>query len=111
MAHGAAVDGRALAFCATCGAGLRGDVAIWLNPNVDWRNDYKRWPALEKLEYVEGFGSRARMHRTWVARRQGPKGLTEWCTAANRRCLPRLTSQISPRCQNGLLHPRLLAAT
>ena len=27
--------------------------AVWLNPHVDWRSDYKRWPALEKLEYVD----------------------------------------------------------
>jgi hypothetical protein len=27
--------------------------AIWLNPHIDWRSDYKRWPALEKLEYVD----------------------------------------------------------
>jgi hypothetical protein len=27
--------------------------AVWLNPHVDWRNDYKRWPAFEKLEYVD----------------------------------------------------------
>jgi Putative zinc-binding metallo-peptidase len=27
--------------------------AIWLNPHVDWRSDYERWPALEKLEYVD----------------------------------------------------------
>jgi hypothetical protein len=27
--------------------------AIWLNPHVDWRSDYKGWPALEKLEYVD----------------------------------------------------------
>ena len=27
--------------------------AIWLNPYVDWRNDYKRWSAMEKLEYVD----------------------------------------------------------
>ena len=27
--------------------------AIWLNPHVDWRNDYKRWPAFEKLTYVD----------------------------------------------------------
>ena len=27
--------------------------AIWLNPHVDWRRDYKSWPALEKLEYVD----------------------------------------------------------
>ena len=27
--------------------------AIWLNPHVDWRSDYKRWPALAKLEYLD----------------------------------------------------------
>lgn len=27
--------------------------AIWLNPHIDWRGDYQRWPALEKLEYVD----------------------------------------------------------
>ena len=28
--------------------------AIWLNPHIDWRADYKDWPALGKLEYVDG---------------------------------------------------------
>ena len=27
--------------------------AIWLNPHIDWRGDYKDWPALEKLEFVD----------------------------------------------------------
>ena len=27
--------------------------AIWLNPHLDWRSEYKGWPALEKLEYVD----------------------------------------------------------
>jgi putative zinc-binding metallo-peptidase len=27
--------------------------AVWLNPYVDWRADYARWPALRKLEYVD----------------------------------------------------------
>jgi Putative zinc-binding metallo-peptidase len=27
--------------------------AIWLNPHLDWRREYKGWPALEKLEYVD----------------------------------------------------------
>jgi hypothetical protein len=27
--------------------------AVWLNPHIDWRADYKGWPALEKLEYVD----------------------------------------------------------
>jgi len=26
--------------------------AIWLNPHIDWRADYRDWPALEKLEYL-----------------------------------------------------------
>jgi hypothetical protein len=28
-------------------------VAIWLTPELDWRNQYKGWKALEKLEYVD----------------------------------------------------------
>jgi hypothetical protein len=27
--------------------------AVWLNPHIDWRTDYKNWGALEKLEYVD----------------------------------------------------------
>ena len=27
--------------------------AIWLNPYLDWRTNYKDWPALAKLEYVD----------------------------------------------------------
>jgi Putative zinc-binding metallo-peptidase len=27
--------------------------AVWLNPYIDWRADYARWPALRKLEYVD----------------------------------------------------------
>ena len=27
--------------------------AIWLNPHIDWRADYKGWPALAKLEYID----------------------------------------------------------
>jgi hypothetical protein len=27
--------------------------AVWLNPYVDWRESYRGWPALEKLEYVD----------------------------------------------------------
>ena len=29
-------------------------IAIWLTPDLDWRNQYKGWKALEKLEYVDG---------------------------------------------------------
>ena len=32
--------------------------AIWLNPHIDWRSDYARWPALEKLEYVDDADAR-----------------------------------------------------
>jgi hypothetical protein len=28
-------------------------IAIWLTPEIDWRNQYKGWKALEKLEYVD----------------------------------------------------------
>ncbi len=28
-------------------------VAIWLTPDLDWRQQYKGWKALEKLEYVD----------------------------------------------------------
>ncbi|MDD3374106.1 MAG: putative zinc-binding metallopeptidase [Candidatus Omnitrophica bacterium] len=27
--------------------------AIWLTPNADWQNQYKKWKAIKKLEYVE----------------------------------------------------------
>ena len=27
--------------------------AIWLNPHIDWRTAYARWPALKKLAYVD----------------------------------------------------------
>jgi Putative zinc-binding metallo-peptidase len=29
-------------------------LAIWLTPDLDWRNQYKGWKALEKLDYVDG---------------------------------------------------------
>lgn len=28
--------------------------AVWLTPNCDWRHEYAEWPALAKLEYVDG---------------------------------------------------------
>jgi hypothetical protein len=27
--------------------------AVWLNPYLDWRTNYRNWPALAKLEYVD----------------------------------------------------------
>lgn len=29
-------------------------VAIWLTPELDWRQQYRDWKALDKLEYVDG---------------------------------------------------------
>jgi hypothetical protein len=31
--------------------------AVWLTPGVDWRQRYKGWPALKKLEYVDALMS------------------------------------------------------
>jgi hypothetical protein len=28
--------------------------AVWLNPYLDWRDAYRSWPAIHKLEYVDG---------------------------------------------------------
>jgi hypothetical protein len=33
-------------------------VAIWLTPGVDWRQQYRDWTALRKLEYVDSLMSR-----------------------------------------------------
>ena len=30
--------------------------AVWMTPNSRWREKYKHWPALEKLEYVDRIG-------------------------------------------------------
>lgn len=27
--------------------------AVWLTPDSDWKNHYRKWPALEKLEYMD----------------------------------------------------------
>jgi hypothetical protein len=27
--------------------------AVWMTPGIDWRDEYRGWPALAKLEYVE----------------------------------------------------------
>ncbi len=29
-------------------------VAIWLTPGLDWKNQYRDWKALEKIDYVDG---------------------------------------------------------
>ena len=28
--------------------------AVWLRPNSDWRRRYRNWPAMKKIEYVDG---------------------------------------------------------
>jgi hypothetical protein len=34
--------------------------AIWMTPDLDWREDYKGWPALEKLEFMNALMERIR---------------------------------------------------
>jgi len=31
--------------------------AVWLDPNSDWKKQYKKWPALKKLNYMESLMS------------------------------------------------------
>ena len=37
--------------------------AVWLKPNSDWRKRYRGWPALKKLEYVDGLMNEIREQR------------------------------------------------
>ena len=62
--------------------------AIWLNPHVDWRNDYKRWPALEKLTYVDELMREIAGRRPPVSR-QERSGASERAAAYPRRALRR----------------------
>jgi hypothetical protein len=34
--------------------------AVWLTPNSRWREKYKHWPALAKLEYMDSIGQEAK---------------------------------------------------
>ena len=36
--------------------------AVWLTPNLDWRSEYRGWPALKKLEYVDRVMAELRAH-------------------------------------------------
>ncbi len=44
--------------------------AVWLTPDSPWRSRYQDWPALKKLEYVDGLHARDRS--ATAARRQPP---------------------------------------
>jgi hypothetical protein len=48
--------------------------AVWLTPGVDWRERYRGWPALKKLEYVNTLMNELRDARPSVRnrRRQSP---------------------------------------
>ena len=37
--------------------------AVWLTPNSEWRQRYKDWPALKKLEYLDGLMRSLRKER------------------------------------------------
>lgn len=42
--------------------------AVWLTPEIDWRQTYKGWPALKKLEFIDklmsGIGGKPPLKRT-----------------------------------------------
>jgi hypothetical protein len=50
--------------------------AVWLRPGSDWRRRYLGWPALRKLEYVDGLMAELRDRSPIVRRRSQPYALT-----------------------------------
>jgi hypothetical protein len=40
--------------------------AIWLTPRSNWRNTYKKWPSIKKLEYVDTVMRRLRNQKPYV---------------------------------------------
>ena len=44
-------------------------VAIWLTPDLDWRQQYKDWKALEKLEYVDSLMEKLAVNSRWFSRK------------------------------------------
>jgi hypothetical protein len=49
--------------------------AVWLTPGSDWRERYRRWPALRKLEYVDGLMSEIGGQSPRVCTRSRPDAL------------------------------------
>jgi hypothetical protein len=44
--------------------------AVWLRPGSDWRRRYRSWPALKKLEYVDGLMKEIREQRPRLRNRR-----------------------------------------
>lgn len=44
--------------------------AVWLTPQSDWRTRYRGWPALKKLEYVDGLMCDIRSQQPRIATRR-----------------------------------------
>jgi hypothetical protein len=40
--------------------------AVWLTPRSNWRNNYKKWPSIKKLEYVDRLMTRLRSRKPRV---------------------------------------------
>ncbi|NQT36789.1 MAG: putative zinc-binding metallopeptidase [Planctomycetes bacterium] len=51
--------------------------AVWLKPRSGWRNQYRGWPALKKLQYVDALGNELRGARPKVATRRRAAPLRE----------------------------------
>ena len=46
--------------------------AVWLKPNSRWRTQYRGWPALKKLEFVNGLMREIRQQKPKVSCRERP---------------------------------------
>jgi hypothetical protein len=44
--------------------------AVWMQPRARWRRDYEDWPALRKLEYVDGLMTQIKGERPLVVNRE-----------------------------------------
>ena len=51
--------------------------AVWLQPRARWRRDYQGWPALRKLEYVDGLMRELKGARAVVDNRERIEPLNE----------------------------------
>jgi hypothetical protein len=66
--------------------------AVWLSPDSDWRQKYQKWPAMQKLEYIDHLMSRLRdqqplvtasPHPPWSATRMTATLLTYYSRKRN----------------------------
>lgn len=51
--------------------------AVWLRPRSRWRTQYRGWPALKKLQYVDRLMAEIRQERPQVVSRRHPAPLRE----------------------------------